>query len=268
MEPVQLFCHFVAQRQKTGAGDFASDPAFHQLMNAGLINDAGVVQSIHCDDCDHPHDAAVLHQNGSYGYFCPDLGFVSKARSELAAFQPCIAAFIAKLANDLNCKRRKSTPVSGSTWRVGSIATHAGDIVIYFHPVLQDEHDLNDLRSALALEVKASFAVILTATGVLSLEPYTTVSLPDCLTFDAQGNRLKFSACIETIVGIPIVNTGGRPNQYKRNIEKIMMERNCEGLRLEGLNAEAKAIKAEYQTQFPNESSPSITTIKSYLSNG
>ncbi len=266
MDAAKLFCELIAQRRKSCAGDYVNNPTYHQLTKAGLIQETGVVQSVCCDDCDRPHDAAVIYEGSHYGIFCPDIGFVKKSRSELVAVLPNIATFIENLANDLNCKRRKSTPIAGNTSRIGSVETHTGDIAIYFHPVLQNADDVQNLRSALEMEVKARFGLILTAAGSLSIVPYQTVSLQDCISFDPIGNQFRFDADIETMAGIPQMNTGGRPNIYKAKIQKIMIARKCEGRSLEGRNQEVKGILKEYKAKFPNQIAPSISTINNYFS--
>lgn len=43
--------------------------------------------------------------SAKYGYFCPDVGFLSKARSELIATQPNLSTFAAQIADDLNRQR-------------------------------------------------------------------------------------------------------------------------------------------------------------------
>lgn len=265
MDAVELFTELVAQRAKTCAGQYAGHPAFRQLCDTGLIEEAGVAQSICCDDCDQPHDAAIVYEDGQYGYYCPDLGFVPKHGSELAAITPNIQGFVEDLADDLNCKRRKSKPISGNTWRIGAIETHAGDIAVYFHPVLQDAHDLNDLKSALASEVSSPFGIVITTAGELNVAPYITVSLQNTFRFNRAANQFNLDVDIETIVGVPQINTGGRPNEYRKNIEKIMIMRNQEGRAVEGRNAEAKGVQSEYKTRFPNRKVPSLSGTKRYV---
>lgn len=267
MDAIELFANLIAQRGKTCAGQYADTPAFRQLVDVRLIQETGVVQSICCEDCDQPHDAAVAYEDGQYGYFCPDLGFIAKDRSELVAITPDIKSFVENLADDLICKRRKSKPISGETWRVGAVETHAGDVVVHFHPVLQDSHDVNELKSALAKEVSSRFGIVITASGSLTIQPFETMSLKDIVCFNPSKRKFTIDMDIEAIVGVPQVNKGGRPSVHKANIEKIIEVRNREGRSLEGQNAEAKAIRAEYQALFPNKPPPSLSTIKTYISN-
>lgn len=265
MDAIRLSSELVAQRHKTAAGAYLSLPAYQQLKQAGFVEDAGVVQSTQCDDCDSPHDAEVVFEGDTYGYYCPDLGFVAKDRLELVAVQFNISGFVENLANDLNCKRRKSSPVSGSTWRVGAIETHAGDISIYFHPILRDANDLLDLETALAKEARSSFGIVLTASGSISVAPFVTVALENCVSFDETNNQFCFDVEIEKMVGVPQIKTGGRPNIYKANIEKIMIARSRDGRSEQGRNAETEGILDEYQNHFPTEPVPSKSVVNRYV---
>lgn len=265
MDAIRLFSELVAQRRKTAFWAYVGLPAYHQLKQAGFVEGVGVVQSTQCGDCDSPHDAEVVFEGNTYGYYCPDLGFVAKDRLELEAVQPNISGFVENLANDLNCKRRKSSPVVGNTWRVGAIETHAGDISVYFHPTLRDVDDLHDLETALAREARSSFGVVLTASGSISVAPFVTVELENCVSFDETHNQFRFDSDIETMVGVPQVNTGGRPNIYRTNIEIIMNARSRDGRSVQGRNAEAKGILDEYQNHFPTEPVPSKSVVNSYV---
>ena len=168
MDPVRLFAELIAQRRRVRAEIYSKLSAYATLSNAGLIEAKGVVSSVLCDDCSIPHDAEIVFEDPRYGYFCPELGFIEKERADLIAAQPNVDAFVAQLAVDLECKRRKSTPIAGDIWRVGTIETPEGDLVIYFQPTLRSEQDLREFENALAHEVRARFGIILAADGTLS----------------------------------------------------------------------------------------------------
>ena len=140
---------------------------------------------------------------------------------------------------------------------MGTVETHAGDVALYFHPVLQDSADLNELKSALAKEVSYRFGIVITASGSLTAAPFVTVQLQDFMQFDQSENQFQIDADIEAIAGIPKINQGGRPNVHKANIEKIMIIRSRDGRALEGRNAEAKGVLEEYSAHFPNDTMPS-----------
>ena len=172
MNAVDLFATLLAQRRRTQSIGYSSLPSYGDLIKAALIEEAGVVSSMKCDECDRPHEAKIAYEGSQYGYYCPELGFVSKPRSELIAVQLNVATFVSQIAEALDCKRRKSSPLDKDTWRIGAIESTAGDVVLYLQPTLQDARDLRDVQAALASEVKTSFGVILTSKGTLTARPF------------------------------------------------------------------------------------------------
>lgn len=264
MEAVNLLATLLAQRGRVMVSQYSTLPAYAQLLEAGLIEETGVVPSIICDECDQPHDAAVVYEASQYGYYCPDLGFMPKARAELIAAQPNLGAVAAEIADHLNCKRRKSTPLNADTWRIGAIDTPAGDVVLYIKPTMQDAQDIREFEAALAGEIKSSFGIALTSKGTLRLPPYTTVPLQDVLSFET--GELTIIADLAAVAGVPEVRTGGRPNNFRNPLNELIAMRERNGQALQGRNEEAKALLAEFKTQFPNKKSPSLPTVGRYVS--
>jgi len=77
---------------------------------------------------------------------------------------------------------------------------------------------------------------------------------------------LRFLSNLPEIVTAPMSNKGGRPSEYRDNIQMIRQDRQNNGESLGGRNAEARAVLAEYKTRFPNDPIPSLSTIKNYVS--
>lgn len=267
MDATRLFATLVAQRHGVHAQSYSNLPAYHHLAKAGLIEETGVVSSIICNECDQPHDAKVVFEQPHYGYYCPDLGFIPTPRANLIMARPNLHVFITQIADALKCKRRKSTPVSGSIWRIGAVETHVGDIAVYFQPTLQDAQDLYDLKTVLAGEVKSKFGIVITATGVLSLPSFVTVQLTDILSFDHMACHFVIDSSINVIAGVPEKRKGGRPGDYKTTLPDLIAQRQNQGVALKGKNEEAKAVRADHKVKYPNENCPSISTIKRCLSN-
>ncbi|MGJ8617993.1 MAG: hypothetical protein ACSHWS_14220 [Sulfitobacter sp.] len=265
MNAVDLFAALLAQRGRVQSAEYASFPAYDDLINAGLIEENGVVSSVMCDECDHPHAARVIYEGSQYGYYCPELGFVSKPRSELIAVQPNLTAFVSQIADALDCRRRKSSPLAKDTWRIGAIESTAGDVMLYLHPTLQDARDTRDVKAALANEVKSPFGVILTSSGTLAAPSFVTAQLDDVLSFDKKAGKLTVVADMRTIAGVPELRTGGRPNEYKKPLSELIALRASQGRALKGRNVEAKAILVEFKSQFPNIDCPSLPTVQRYV---
>lgn len=265
MNAVNLFAALLAQRGRVQSIGYSSFPAYDDLIKAGLIEETGVVSSMMCGDCDHPHDARIVFEGSQYGHYCPQLGFVSKPRSELIAVQPNLTAFVSQIADSLDCKRRKSSPLDKDTWRIGAVESTAGDVVLYLHPILQDARDIRDVQATLASEVKSPFGVILTSNGTLTAPPFVTAQLDDVLSFDPKAGQFAVVADMRTIAGVPELRTGGRPNEYEKPLSELVALRASQGRALKGRNVEAKAIVVEFKSQFPNIDCPSLPTVQRYV---
>lgn len=265
MNAVELFAALLAQRGKVRSLEYSSLPAYAQLIKAGLIEEAGVVSSILCDDCSNAHDAAVIYEDKLYGHYCPDLGFIPKARSDLIAAQPNLSLFVTLIADHLNCRRRKSTPLEGGTWRIGAIDTPAGDVVLYVTPQMQDAQDVKAFQSAISGEVNSPFGIVLTSIGTLSVAPYITLQMQDVIDFEPVSGNLTVVVDLAGVAGVPQKNNGGRPNEYKKQLNELSAIREKEGRTLKGRNEEAKALRAEFKAKLPNDKCPSLSIVEKYV---
>jgi len=264
LNAVDLLATLVAQRGRVMASQYSPFPAYAQLLGTGLIEETGVVPSIICNECEQPHDAPVVYEASQYGFYCHELGFMPKAREELIAGQPNLAVVVARLANHLKCKRRKSSPLKDDIWRIGAIDTAAGDIVLYLKPTMQDAQDVREFEAALIDETKSCFGIVLTTKGGLHFPPYATINLQDVLSIEA--GELSVIVDLLTIAGVPKVRTGGRPSKYKKTLNELIAIRESQGLALEGRNAEAKALQTEFMARYPDTKCPSFSTVKKYVS--
>lgn len=262
MTVARALAEIIAERGPVCAAAFGFKAELESLSNAGFVDQLGVVQSVHCNDCGTPHDADLHFESGQYGIHCPELGFVPKERSEVAAIKANLKHLVENLASKLECKRNKSTPIHGETWRVGVMQGTVADVTVYFHPVMRDESDLRALNDALARETRARFGIVITATGTLSSPPFQSVLLEDCVAFDADLGRFIFEVDLPLLAGISVKNTGGRPSPYAQNLTKIILARKNKGETLPGINAEARAIHANYQTLHTTGPVPSLSAIK------
>ena len=265
MDAVGLFAVVLAQRGRVQSVGYSSLPAYGDLIKAGLIEEAGVVSSMMCDECDCPHEAKIAYEGSQYGYYCPEIGFVSKPRSELIALQPNLGTFVSQIADAVDCKRRKSSSLDKDTWRIGAIDGTVGDVVLYLHPTLQDAWDVRNFQAALASEVKTPFGVILTSKGTLTVPPFVTALLDEVLSFDPKAGQFALDTDLRAIAGIPEQRSGGRPNDFESALSGLMALRVNQGRAAPGRNEEAKALHAEFIARYPNKKCPSLPTVKRYV---
>ena len=265
MTAIALLCEIIAQGGKVPAALYRDDPAFAALLRHKYLREVGIVASLVCNECDFPHAAPVVFEDGHYGYYCPDLGFVPLERTNLQAVQPELSRLIERLAQTLECKRRKASALDVQTWRIGVVETSAGEIMLYFHPRMQSEEDARGLDQALTREIRSRWRLIVTASGTLPFTGAQTVRLDDLVELETETGVLHILAQPADLVGVPRKNSGGRPSEHGATLSAIISDRMLSGAALDGVNAEAKAILADFKSRNPGSSAPSTSTIKRHL---
>lgn len=267
MTAIEALSSIIAQRGKASKAFFEKQVGFDQLIEAGLVEVTGKVQSIFCDACSDPHDAEVVFRDGNYGFYCHEAGFLRVDESDVTAIKPNIGKLVAHLAALFDCKRRESTPIHGDTWRIGAIDTPGGDLTLYFHPSLQNEQDVGAIQSALHDETRSAFRLVVTAVGKLPVAGAKSAELTDVVDLDNRANELTALIDPRIIVGAPQAVTNGRPNLYADKLEPLILRRIKDGSAHAGLNKEAKAIREVLAERSSDGQVPALTTVKTYLSN-
>ncbi|WP_370301265.1 hypothetical protein [Pseudooceanicola sp.] len=265
MSAVDLLAGIIAEGTKVSVASLQNPQIARSLLKHGLLRDAGVIGSVVCLDCDEPHAAPVVFDTGEYGYYCPINGFVSLAREEIVAVDVNLPSLINRLADAFGCRRRKSTPIHGNTWRVGAVHTDHGDVMIYFHPRLANEFDARDLMDALGREMASRWRLIITAQGRLPTTGATHVELYEITAFPENGEGLVSIVDLRKIMGVPESPKTGAPNRFGEKIMALIRSRIADGTALPGRNEEAKAVLTLIR-QGPGPDFPTLTTVKGYVS--
>ena len=187
--------------------------------------------------------------------------------NEISAVRANLSKLIAGLANAFDCRARKSSPVTGETWRVGKVGSEAGDIAIYFHPTLQTERDAEgDLATALAQEARSTYRLILTAAGALKVGDARTVPLSEVVELDLSSPEFRAVADLRDLVGAPRKNHGGAPNRYGQALFALIAQRIADGRALAGRNEEARAVLTDFKQSNPEVKPPSLSSVQDYVS--
>lgn len=265
MNAISLLCEIISQNGKVAAQTFREDERYGALLGAGLLKRDGLVQSLLCENCETPHDAAIEYEAGSYGHYCPDLGFVPLERAELVAMRPDLEALLDQLGVALGCDPRSAQQLGPQTWRVGLVDTPGGRAVVYLHPRLLGGDDLDALESALRTEIRHDFTLILTAFGTLPYRSATVMELNQMLDLKVDATHLTAQSSVAQAVGAPPRRTGGRPNLHGERFQVLLSERAQHGRAKEGRNEEAKAVLAAYVAQYPHDPAPKLPTVKGYV---
>lgn len=266
MNAVSLLCDIIGQAGKVAALAYRDDARFGALLNAGLLADDGLVQSVLCENCDVPHDAEIVFEGGSYGHFCPDLGFVPVERVELVAVRPNLAALVEHLHAAFECPQGGISELGPQTWRVGLVDTPGGRAVVYFHTYLRSDDDLVSLGNALRAEIRRDYALVVTVAGHVQYRDVVTYTLDQMVQLDLGTARLRKTVSVAEAVGAPPRPTGGRPSVYRERFHELLADRAAQGVAEKGRNEEAKAALLDYRRRHPNETAPSLSTVKAYVS--
>lgn len=266
MNAVSLLCDIMGQAGKVAARADRDDARFGALLDAGLLEDDGLVQSVLCENCDVPHDAEIHFEGGSYGYFCPELGFVSVERADLVAIRPNLAVLVEQLHAALGCSQGGISQLGLQTWRVGLADTPGGRAVVYFHTCLQTDDDLVSLGNALRAEIRRDYVLVVSAAGHLPYRDASTCNLAQMVQIDLGSARLRKIVSVAEAVRAPPRPTGGRPSAYSERFHELLAERAAQGVAQKGRNEEAKAALLEYGRRYPHETAPKLSTVKAYVS--
>lgn len=266
MNPVSLLCDIIGQAGKVAAQAYRDDARYGALLDAGLLEEDGLVQSMLCENCDVPHDAEIKFVGASYGHFCPEFGFVPVERADLVAVRPNLAALVEHLRAAFECPPGDISQLGPQTWRVGLADTPGGRAIVYFQTFLQTDDDLVSLGNALRAEIRRDYALIVTAAGQLPFRDATTCNLAQMVQLDLRAPRLRRSVGVAEAVGAPPRPTGGRPSVYRERFHEQLAERAAQGVAKTGRNEEAKAVLLEYGRRYPSEAAPSLSTVKAYVS--
>lgn len=266
MNAVSLLCDIIGQAGKVAAQAYRDNARFGALLDAGLLEEDGLVPSVLCENCDVPHDAEIVFEDGSYGHFCPDLGLVPIERADLVAVRPNLAALVEHLHAAFDCPPGGISQLGPQTWRVGLVDTPGGRAVVYFHPCLQTDDDLVSLANALRSEIRRDYVLVVSAAGLLPYRDASTCNLAQMVQLDLGAVRLRKIVSVAEAVGAPPRPTGGRPSVYRERFQELLAERAAQGVAQKGRNEEAKAVLLEYRRLYPSEAAPSLSTVKAYVS--
>lgn len=265
MSAVDLLGKIVCHGGRVCVAALGQERDVRTLLSCGLLREAGVVSSVICMDCENAHAAEVIFDDGAYGYFCPDLGFVNLERRDIAAVEPDLPALIEHFAEAFDCARRKATPVHGDTWRIGSVKTDHGVITLYFHPRLRDAEDVRELADALSREITSAWRIVVAACGRLPVSGAATLALVELVTLSPTGKTLEPAVDLHAIAGVPASAKTGAPNRFRDKCMTLILSRLENGQALRGRNAEAKAVLSLLKADLGADA-PSLATVKNYVS--
>ncbi|MBB95954.1 MAG: hypothetical protein CML68_15350 [Rhodobacteraceae bacterium] len=265
MNAASRLCEIIAQGGKVSPDFYDDDRNFAAFKQHGFMREAGVLASVVCDQCSEMHSAPVVYDQLGHGYYCPELGLVELAPEQVIAYLPDLPFLIGKLADLLDCKQRKASPLRGQTWRIGAVTAASEQIMLFFHPRLQTEDDARQLQDALSRQARSRWQLVLASQGTWPMAEIATARLDEVVALDGETGALCLLVDPTTLVGAPRVSTGGRPSSYATRLKSLITARIERGEMVDGLNAEAAQLRAEFASAYPTETPPSLATVKRHV---
>lgn len=132
MNAVNLLGDLIARRTpKLPVSQYRADPAYETLSGLDLIGPAGELASVLCKECDAMHSAAIClnEDTGETGWWCHEAGFCKADPKDIEAFAVCLDRLVEKIADALDCNKRRSTALSGEiVWRIGGFEFQGADV--------------------------------------------------------------------------------------------------------------------------------------------
>lgn len=228
-DPVALLCALLRDGDRTLAARAlgpAKAPAVRALVAAGVLVPGGIVERTLCTECDEPHlvDVVTDGPNGLPGWQCPEVGFVTADRNELAAYTLSISGAVDLLVKAFtaafgNTRSRARQLPETRAWLVGVWPIDAVMTTVVLTPTIDTTGDARRLNAALATLVRRDAGVVLVLDEAPDFEVgarFAVLSLGDAIRLDAEGkvdldDRVMVQTVTPLAAGAKMAH-GGRPS--------------------------------------------------------
>lgn len=251
---------------------YSNRAGFAALSRCRIIKDAGLVQSVRCEECDQAHDAPVKYREdeGSYGWICYEHGFLPIDRDRLLAFRVSVREIIGRVSASLSCRNRLDRPlIEGLLWRVGVFDLAEQDISVYLATPIVTLDDAQRCAAAISSEPRRRYRVLLTPNleniRDFDIAGCATARLEDAISIDPVRGMDVRPHRIAQLAGVPLVGKGGRPSLYEPMLSELIEERDKLGTASGKINSEARAIRTMWPTLKLTETTPSESVVKRAL---
>lgn len=270
MNTTELLCELLCcSGEKQPYSEFAHRPEFEVLRSLGIVEDAGIMPTIFCDECSIPHGAEIAFDDEQrcYGFICFDQGFIKVMRDDIKAFRVVTSALINQIANALGCRGTRSAPLlAGLLWRVGILELPGDSIAIYATLRSPSANDVQACAAAISNEVgyprrllltpnlDASIGLTIAGCRLASLEQALAVTPTSGLTVDPQK--------IAHLAGIERRQRTGRPPEFEPMLSELIAKRSGDETARKAVRAESKEIRKIWPLEYPSLAIPSDTVVR------
>ncbi len=246
--------------------------AIEPLLASGLLRRDGVVDVVACDCCDNCDSALVQsdHKTGTYGYRCPEAGWIPLKGDDLAAARLDLDAVCSELAKALLVRVPGPFKGQGTVRPIGIFELDDLQCFAYLAPRLHALKDLLAVRTEIAQRpfpvFGAVFVTARTAAATLALpRNHHLIALSDVAQFNAQGRIAFDRAALRSYLPRAEIKGSGRPTKHADTqavIGHLIVQRHWPRTR----KGQTDAITDAWHEVHPASSKvPAPTTIHGHL---
>ncbi len=259
---------------RAGAGQFSlveykRRAGFAALQANGLVEDAGLLKSVRCDECDQSHDALIIYSDdeGTYGWNCYDCGFIPIAKHRIGAVRVSLPSLVAALASSLVCRNLLGRAlIDGVLWRVGVFDRAGHDIGVYLATRIGSIGEAQRCAGVISAEPRRTYRVLITPEleniRGFQVAGCSFAKLDEVASIDPALGVIVSPGRLAAIAGIPTVRAGGRPSPYQPMLDQVIETRHRDGQALDAINAEERAIRKVWPSLNRSGGSPSESVVK------
>jgi hypothetical protein len=249
------------------------------LIQMAALKPGGPQSSITCQECDQDHAPAVDFDPSTrrHFYFCPEAGRVEVEDAKIATLCLDPEWLVDWLQTEMPIVPRRRALVPSRVWQVGEAVVGGTALSIMFARSVLTQHDLSALAEQVSRIPPDNLGIVITTTMSMSeplprLHRYFLLDLREVMR--AEGDRLRLdrarlSSWIKGFLrgsGRPAQQRAGRPSEKVLVLElhRERVKRDCS---LTGVTAEAREIRIEFRSRYPDREPPAVKTIVRHLGN-
>jgi hypothetical protein len=269
----ELLCEGV-ERTTAQAYGRPRAPVIAALVRAGILIPDGVIDTTICDACDVHHLVEVVSggPDGSYGWHCPEVGFVPADPDAVAALSVqtdrVVAALSKAFTAEFGTRRWRSRPLEGAdAWLVGAWSIGGAWTTVALARGLGCAAAARQTTNALEALVQNDAGLVLTIGNDAGFEAprrFAVVPLTASLILDAEEHLLVAAdvlmRAVATHAARDWVAHAGRPSVEAKVFAVL------DGLVSRGLSEVNSGVVSRAWPEFhPGEQPPSSGTLRRHI---
>ncbi|MDC0360857.1 hypothetical protein OAN80_03660 [Alphaproteobacteria bacterium] len=244
-------------------------PSLPCLFDLGLVESRASGATGICHACDEQHTIKIRIDpvTDKLGWRCPEAGFVETTSDQLKTVRFNPEAFAAWIASELNCQRRKMTPlVENLLWKVGWYEFQANDVNIYLASRIRDAEDVGVIARALRAEPSLRNGLLIAPdisnTDGLMISGCRIAAIDDVITIRDNALSTNQSRVAELAGLIFKAGPGRKQHKMRSEVSETIRQFHNDGKIFRSKRAASEAISEAMAARYPTSKVPGRTVIE------